>query len=90
MRCEACGSENREGRRYCAQCGAELTLACPACGAANEPGDRFCGACGTAMEAAPAPPTATTERRMVSVLFADLVGFTALAGARDPRRCASS
>ena len=34
MRCEACGSENREGRRYCAQCGAELTLACPACGAA--------------------------------------------------------
>jgi class 3 adenylate cyclase len=84
MRCEACGSENREGRRYCAQCGAELTLACPACGAANEPGDRFCGACGTAMEAAPAPPAATTERRMVSVLFADLVGFTALAGARDP------
>jgi class 3 adenylate cyclase/tetratricopeptide (TPR) repeat protein len=87
MRCDACGSENREGRRYCAQCGAELTLACPACGAANESGDRFCGACGTAMEAAPAAaaePAATTERRVVSVLFADLVGFTALAGARDP------
>ena len=87
MRCEACGSENRDGRRYCAQCGAELVVACPTCGAANEPGDRFCGACGTAMEAAaaaPAPPAATTERRMVSVLFADLVGFTALAGARDP------
>jgi class 3 adenylate cyclase/tetratricopeptide (TPR) repeat protein len=88
MRCQACLSENREGRRYCAGCGAELVVGCPACGSANEPGDRFCGACGTAMaQAAPAaaatPPPAT-ERRTVSVLFADLVGFTVLAGARDP------
>src|SRR5436305_1762313 len=85
MRCQACLSENREGRRYCAGCGAELIVACPACGSANEPGDRFCGACGTALEAAPAaPPAPATERRMVSVLFADLVGFTALSGPRDP------
>jgi len=85
MRCQACQSENREGRRYCASCGAELVIACLACGSANEPGDRFCGACGTALEAAaPAPPAPATERRMVSVLFADLVGFTALSGPRDP------
>jgi class 3 adenylate cyclase/tetratricopeptide (TPR) repeat protein len=88
MRCQACLSENREGRRYCASCGAELMVACPACGSANESGDRFCGACGAALVAAPAPalpaqPPAT-ERRMVSVLFADLVGFTALSGPRDP------
>ncbi len=31
-----------------------------------------------------ATPPATTNGGMVSVLFADLVGFTALAGARDP------
>jgi class 3 adenylate cyclase/tetratricopeptide (TPR) repeat protein len=86
MRCQACLSENRKGRRYCASCGAELAVACPACGSPNEPGDRFCGACGTALEAAvPAPaPAPATERRMVSVLFADLVGFTALSGPRDP------
>ncbi len=84
MRCEACGSENRQGRRYCAQCGAELVVACPACGAANEPGDRFCGGCGGALGPAVAAPPATIERRMVSVLFADLVGFTALSGRRDP------
>src|SRR5690348_9263717 len=85
MRCQACLSENREGRRYCASCGAELVAACPACGSANEPGDRFCGACGTALEAVvPAAPAPATERRMVSVLFADLVGFTALSGPRDP------
>jgi class 3 adenylate cyclase/tetratricopeptide (TPR) repeat protein len=84
MRCRACSSENREGRRFCAGCGAELVIECPACGSANEPGDRFCGACGAALTAAAAPAPPATERRMVSVLFADLVGFTALSGARDP------
>jgi class 3 adenylate cyclase/tetratricopeptide (TPR) repeat protein len=87
MHCRVCSSENREGRRFCANCGAELVVECPACGSANEPGDRFCGACGTALaapSAAPAPAPPATERRMVSVLFADLVGFTALSGPRDP------
>ena len=86
MRCQACQSENREGRRFCASCGAELVVECPACGSQNEPGDRFCGACGTALAAPPAvlPEPPASERRMVSVLFADLVGFTALSGPRDP------
>jgi class 3 adenylate cyclase/tetratricopeptide (TPR) repeat protein len=84
MRCRNCGSENREGRRFCGQCGAELALGCPACGAANEPADRFCGACGEPLDAAPAAPPAATERRLVSVLFADLVGFTPLSDTRDP------
>jgi class 3 adenylate cyclase/tetratricopeptide (TPR) repeat protein len=85
MRCNACQSENREGRRFCGQCGAELMVACPVCGSANEPGDRFCGACGTALAADAATVVApAVERRIVSVLFADLVGFTALSGPRDP------
>src|SRR5947199_9947741 len=84
MRCQACLSENREGRRFCASCGAELVVACPACGSANEPGDRFCGACGTALEAAAAAPAPATERRMVSVLFAALVGFTSISGPAEP------
>jgi hypothetical protein len=44
--CNSCGQENREGRRFCAQCGGSLASACPSCGAANEPGERFCGECG--------------------------------------------
>ncbi len=94
MICASCGTENRAGRKFCASCGAPLALACPACGAANEPGDRFCGECATplpgggasipAVGAAAPGPTPTAERRFVSVLFADLVGFTPFAEERDP------
>ena len=28
MRCSKCGSDNREGRKFCVQCGQALKLAC--------------------------------------------------------------
>ena len=59
MICQSCGAENREGRKFCAECGRPLALPCPSCGAANEPGERFCGECGAPLgeaAAAPAPP----------------------------------
>jgi class 3 adenylate cyclase/tetratricopeptide (TPR) repeat protein len=64
---------------------------CPSCGAALSGHEKFCSACGTALIAnAVAPPTPTpaaaapvAERRLVSVLFADLVGFTTLSESRD-------
>jgi class 3 adenylate cyclase/tetratricopeptide (TPR) repeat protein len=91
MRCPRCATENPEGQRFCGNCGSALAAMCPSCGSTNPPGQRFCGSCGTqlapASDARPAttltaPPT--TERRLVSVLFADLVGFTTLSESRDP------
>src|SRR5438552_3802253 len=87
MRCHACGSENEDGRKFCGECGAPLAVVCATCGTRNSPGAKFCGECGATLGApAPARAAATepvAERRLVSVLFADLVGFTTVSEARD-------
>jgi hypothetical protein len=69
MRCSKCATENREGRKFCAECGAPLSARCASCGAENEPAEKFCGECGAALTgktravSAKPPPTkpATTE-----------------------------
>src|SRR3989454_4238726 len=55
---------------------------CPACGQENPVDFKFCGACGAELDAAPAP--AREERKVITVLFADLVGFTSRAEKLDP------
>jgi class 3 adenylate cyclase/predicted ATPase len=93
-RCARCGASLGEGHRFCGNCGAPAG-GCPACGEPVIAGNRFCHACGHALaEVAPASPVSTShgavagepvaERRVCSVLFCDLVGFTSLAEARDP------
>jgi class 3 adenylate cyclase/tetratricopeptide (TPR) repeat protein len=85
--CASCGTENLERKKFCIECGAALAASCPACGAALDGLEKFCGECGAPVAAAPstavpAPPAG--ERRLVSVLFADLVGFTSHSESRDP------
>jgi class 3 adenylate cyclase len=94
MGCGRCGALLDAGDLFCGDCGAPVG-GCPACGEPLTPGKRFCRRCGTALfEATPAPPVPAAarapgpepaaERRVCSVLFCDVVGFTPLSESRDP------
>jgi class 3 adenylate cyclase/tetratricopeptide (TPR) repeat protein len=56
--------------------------ACPSCGHENPVGQRFCGECATPLGA----PTrgVAEERKVITSLFCDLIGFTATSESADP------
>ncbi len=86
MPCSNCGTENPESAKFCNGCGASLQRVCSSCGTGNGSGARFCSECGAALVAAGRAAAQTlpaAERRLVSILFADLVGFTTLSESRD-------
>src|SRR5438034_4794640 len=90
MDCPACGSENEAARKFCGECGSQLAQICPSCGEPNAPAVKFCGECGAPLAGGRVPGVEAqvarapeAERRLVSVLFADLVGFTTLSESRD-------
>jgi class 3 adenylate cyclase/predicted ATPase len=56
-------------------------LLCPRCGAANPALSAFCNSCGAPLEGA---ASRREERKLVSVLFVDLVGFTTRSDLADP------
>jgi class 3 adenylate cyclase/tetratricopeptide (TPR) repeat protein len=96
MQCRNCQGETPDGKPFCANCGAPQAARCPSCGSELMEGKPFCASCGTAVSApvsAGAAPvaaqseqsaTSQAERRLCSILFVDLVGFTPLAESRDP------
>ncbi len=46
LKCPRCQVPNRDGVRFCEECGGRLALTCAGCGAELLPDKRFCGACG--------------------------------------------
>jgi class 3 adenylate cyclase len=55
MECPRCRAENREGARFCRECGAPFGAVCSSCGATAQAGSKFCDNCGTSLAAAPGP-----------------------------------
>jgi len=92
VKCPKCQHDNPAGGKFCNQCGNALRLSCPKCGHKNVPGTRFCGECGHKFSQSahspgfksPAPNVPEGERRQLTVLFCDMVGFTELASRHDP------
>ena len=77
--CGDCGTENPDDARFCANCGAGLGETCADCSTPLPEGAAFCPACGHAVHT-----ETTAERRFLTVLFADMVGFTAGSDEADP------
>jgi class 3 adenylate cyclase/tetratricopeptide (TPR) repeat protein len=73
--CERCGTANTPEARYCGECGQAMNAAQHSAPSALTTE--------VATGARPATGAPITERRLVSVLFADLVGFTTISEARD-------
>lgn len=98
MYCPACGTEVSSLFQPCPKCGAGLAATCSHCRAELPPGARFCAACGksvggsnqvgsqaegTAIPSQKVAAPSLTERKQVTVLFADFSGFTTFAHKRD-------
>lgn len=88
MKCPKCQSENREGAKFCLECGEKLELVCPQCGKTFPLTAKFCDECGERLSddkvAETIVPESGGERKYVTVLFSDLSGYTAMSERLDP------
>ena len=88
MICPHCGAVIAANKRFCGDCGAPVPWQCGACGGENLPDKPFCVECGAARGLmARTPPisagVSALERRLLSVMFVDLVGSTAISQRLD-------
>ncbi len=95
MHCHSCGTANPNDARFCMACGKELSHICAKCQAELPEDARFCPKCGheVGQDALAQPPTEKShpvayagDRRIVTILFADISGFTTMSEHLDPEQ----
>jgi class 3 adenylate cyclase/predicted ATPase len=98
MHCSACTTENPESSKHCSECGAPLARVCSGCGSQNPATAKFCSDCGHSLAVESSPATATPapfpsapdpnlgdgERKIITVLFADIQDSMDLLESLDP------
>ena len=108
MQCPNCQVENREGAKFCNECGHKFDITCPECNASNRVSSKFCDECGYDLrkpkKVSPrdySDPQSYTpkfladkiltsrssiegERKLVTVMFADVANYTAMSEKLDP------
>ena len=69
MKCPKCQFDNREGIKFCEECGAKVELICPKCGAEIPPGRKFCGECGhdLGLPSKPIPKELSFEEKLAKI-----------------------
>src|SRR5687768_17353458 len=92
MQCSQCQEMIEAAARFCPACGAPAPeTTCADCGARLAPAARFCASCGATVhdrsertEPSSGGGDSARQRKVATLLFADLVGFTNLNEAHDP------
>ena len=106
MKCPKCQRDNREGAKFCIECGESFTVSCPKCNKALPPAAKFCDECGHNLQAPKKSPDYSEpqsytpkfladkiltarraiegERKLVTVLFADVANYTSMSEKLDP------
>ena len=83
MECTSCRTDNPSAFRFCGTCGLMLAARrCDGCGFSTPIAFAFCGSCGAAYD--PGRGNPGEERKLATVLFADVVGFTSMSEDSDP------
>ena len=94
MDCTKCGFSNPDAARFCAGCGHTIgQIECHSCNSINPVGSRFCISCGNSLvvEVDNEIPEekSQAERRLLTVMFCDLVDSTTIVDSLDPEETRS-